>query len=151
MVSEKVFEECGRWMDIRQRINCRACLYYKLIYAPRGSGEQTRGPRAMIHSPELNSHCNSADALQLSSSSAIFSPYKSTCMGMQIWPCYRKVEGHPRIIIWLNLVDLRSWMLYTKIQPWSFLGSRAEDFRCFSPYMPNTGMKAILLNDVEPF
>ena len=39
-------------------------------------------------------------------------------------------------------------MLYTKIQPWSFLGSGEEDFEVFLPYM---GMAAILLNDVEPF
>ena len=36
-------------------------------------------------------------------------------------------EGQPRIIIWTELVDLESSMLYTKIQPQSFLGS-GEDF-----------------------
>ena len=31
-------------------------------------------------------------------------------------------------IIWTNLVDLESPMLFTKIQPQSFLGSGEEDF-----------------------
>ena len=38
-------------------------------------------------------------------------------------------------------------MLYTKIQPQSFLGSE-EDFKVYLPYM---GMTAILFNSVEPF
>ena len=32
------------------------------------------------------------------------------------------------IIIWTNLVDLESSMLYTKIQPQSLFGSGEEDF-----------------------
>ena len=38
------------------------------------------------------------------------------------------VKGHPSIIIWTNLVDFESPMLYTKIQPQSFLSSGEEDF-----------------------
>ena len=58
------------------------------------------------HGPRFShlSHCISADAIQLSSSIAPFTPYKS--MGLQIWPCHRKVKGYLRIIIWPNLVDL---------------------------------------------
>ena len=52
------------------------------------------------------------------------------------------------IIIWTNLVDPESSMLYTKIQPWSFLGSGEEDSYVFLPYM---GMVAILFNYLEPF
>ena len=48
--------------------------------------------------------------------------------GMQIWPCYQKVKGQFTVIIWTNLVDLESSMLYTKIQSQSFLGSGEEDF-----------------------
>ena len=75
-----------------------------------------------------------------------FSEYKS--MGMQIWPSHRKVKGHPRIIIWTNLADLESPMLYTKIQPWAFLVLEKKIFKVFLPY---TGMAAILLSDVELF
>ena len=39
-------------------------------------------------------------------------------------------------------------MLYTKIQPQSFLGSGEEDFKVFLPYME---MAAILFNCTEPF
>ena len=35
------------------------------------------------------------------------------------------------IIIWTNLVDLESSMLYTKIQPQGLFGSGEEDFKCF--------------------
>ena len=39
-------------------------------------------------------------------------------------------------------------MLYTKIQPQSFLGSGEKDFKVFLPYM---GMVAILFYRAEPF
>ena len=49
-------------------------------------------------------------------------------MGVQIWPCHKKVKGQPTIIIWIKLEDLEYPMLYTKIQPQSFLDSGEEDF-----------------------
>ena len=39
-------------------------------------------------------------------------------------------------------------MLYTKIQPQSFLSTGEEDFKVFVPYM---GMVAILFNDAKQF
>ena len=65
-------------------------------------------------------HSISADALRNSSSIA-------TATTTEIWPYRKKVKGYPRIILWINLVDLASQMQYTKIQPQSFLGSE-EDF-----------------------
>ena len=38
-------------------------------------------------------------------------------MGMQIWPCRKKVKGQFTVAIWTNLVELESSVLYTKIQP----------------------------------
>ena len=52
------------------------------------------------------------------------------------------------IIIRTNMVELESSMLYSKIQPQSFLGSVQEDFQEFLPYMD---MAAILFNCAEPF
>ena len=49
-------------------------------------------------------------------------------MGVQTWPCCEKVKGQPTVIICKNLVDLETSMLYTKIQPQSFLGSGGQDF-----------------------
>ena len=63
-------------------------------------------------------------------------------MGTQFWPCRKKVKGQPTVIIWTNLVDLESIILYTKILPWSFLGSGEEDLQVFLPYM---FMAAILI------
>ena len=39
--------------------------------------------------------------------------------------------------------------MYTKIQPWSFLDSREEDFWVF--FLPYMGMVEILFNDAELF
>ena len=64
---------------------------------------------------------------------------------LQIWPCCKKVKGQLMAIIWTNLVVFESLMLYTKIQPQSFLGSR-EDFLQFLPY---TDMVAILQNHLN--
>ena len=58
------------------------------------------------------------------------------CLGMQIWPCCKKFKCQPLVIVWTNLVNLESSMLYTKIQPQSFLGS-GEDFQELLPYTRN--------------
>ena len=65
---------------------------------------------------------------------------------MQIWPCHKKVKGHPRIIIWTNLVDLEFQMLYTKIQPQSCPGLE-KMFKCFFVFFLRCiGMADILFN-----
>ena len=66
----------------------------------------------------------------------------------QIWLCRKKVKCQARVIIWTYSDDLETTMLCNKIQPWSFLGSGEEDFKCFSPYM---GTAALLFNDAERF
>ena len=48
--------------------------------------------------------------------------------GDAIWTCPQTVKGPLTVIIWINLVELDSSMLYTKNQPQSFLGSGEEDF-----------------------
>ena len=48
----------------------------------------------------------------------------------------------------LAILDLESTMLYTKIQPQSFLGSGEEDFNCVLLYI---GMTAMSFNGAEPF
>ena len=65
--------------------------------------------------------CIFANAMQQSSSIA-------TAPGTQIWPYHKKIKGHPSLIILTNLVDLVSLILYTKIQPQSFLSTREEHF-----------------------
>ena len=50
---------------------------------------------------------------------------------MQIWPCRKKVKDYYTIIIWINLKDLESPMLYTNIQFWSIFGSGKEVFYAF--------------------
>ena len=48
--------------------------------------------------------------------------------------------AQPLTITRTNLVDIESPMLYTKIQPQSFLGSEEEDFKGF--FLPYMGMAA---------
>ena len=59
----------------------------------------------------------------------------------------KKIKDQPTTIIWIKLEDCVYPILYTKIQPESFLGSGEEDFYAFLPYM---GMLAILFNGTEP-
>ena len=76
---------------------------------------------ATIRSPDKNSYCIFANAMQHSSNTA-------TANGTQTWPYYKKVKGQPSLIILINLVDLESPILYTKIPPQSFLSTGEEDF-----------------------
>ena len=60
----------------------------------------------------------------------------------------KKANGHPSIIISTNLVAFESLMLYTKIQPQSFLSSGEKRFSSVLPYM---GMTVILSNGADTF
>ena len=66
---------------------------------------------------------SSISAYEMQHSSSI-----ATATRKKICLCSKKVKGHPSIIVWMNMVDLVSLMLQSKIQPQSFLGSRKEDF-----------------------
>ena len=66
--------------------------------------------------------------------------------GTQILFCYEKVKNHPRIIIWTNMLDLESPMLY--IPRFSLKVFLVLEKKIFLTYM---GMAAILFNGVEPF
>ena len=48
-----------------------------------------------------------------------------------MWPCRKKIKGHPRIIIWTDFVDLESPMLYTKISLKPFLVLQKTIFEVF--------------------
>ena len=52
----------------------------------------------------------------------------ATANGTQIWLYHKNVKGHASLIILTNLVDLQSPMLYTKIQPQSFLSTEEGQF-----------------------
>ena len=68
--------------------------------------------------------CIFANAMQSSSSIVI-------ATGTQILPCHKKVKGYPSLNILTNSVALESPMLYTKIQPQSFLSTGEEKCNCF--------------------
>ena len=59
----------------------------------------------------------------------VHTPFKCINMVVQIWPCWKVVKGQRMIIIWGNLVDSESWMLYfITIYTSNFLGLQREDF-----------------------
>ena len=63
-----------------------------------------------------------------------FFPYKS--IRDQIWPCCKKGQAQPRVIIWINLVVLEHPMLHTKFQGHRPFDSGNEDvLRFFTIYM----------------
>ena len=75
-----------------------------------------------------------------------FFPYKS--IRDQIWPCRKKGQGQPRVIIWINLVVLMHTVLHTKFQGHQPFCSGKEDLLRFFLYM---GMAAILVMRPGPF
>ena len=58
------------------------------------------------------------------------------------------VKGQPTNIVWINMVELETAMLYTKIRSQLFLGSEEEGFQECLPYMD---VEAVLFNGSEPF
>ena len=71
-------------------------------------------------------------------------PYKS--IRKQIWPCHKKGQGQPNVIIWTKFVGPKSQMPHTNPQGYWPFGS-GEDFKEFIPYM---GMAAILIMWTRP-
>ena len=57
-----------------------------------------------------------------------------------LWPCCKKSQGQPRVIIWINLVVMEHPMLHTKFQGRRPFGSGEEAFFRFLPYI---GMAAM--------
>ena len=46
-----------------------------------------------------------------------------------IWPCHKKVKGHPRILIWTNLIDFSLQCYISRFSLKAFLISGEEDFK----------------------
>ena len=55
-----------------------------------------------------------------------FSPFKRT--DDPILPCHKTGQGHPRVIIYINFVELESPMLHAKFQDHRTSDSGEEDF-----------------------
>ena len=58
----------------------------------------------------------------------------------------QKIKGQLRIIIWMRLIYLESWMFYNKIQGFSVLNKKI-----FKGFLPHMGMVAILVNRLQPY
>ena len=52
-------------------------------------------------------------------------------MGDLSCPCRKIGQGHPRVMIYTNFVELYSQMLHTKFQNHRPSGSEEEDFKTF--------------------
>ena len=69
-------------------------------------------------------------------------------MDNPIWPCRNIGQGQPRIIIYINFIELESLVLHAKFQDHRNSGSGEEEFWMLLPYM---GMAAILVMRPGPF
>ena len=52
-------------------------------------------------------------------------------MGNLCWPCHKIGQGHPKVMIYINFVELPSLMLHAKFQNHKPSGSGEEDFKSF--------------------
>ena len=130
-------------------------FFHDLIYvysSPRTGGIQSPRDKVLM-STETSCHFGylllvSDHRRQNSETSIVllFIPYKS--IRDQNWPCLKKGQGQPRVIIWSNLVVFEHPMMHNKFQGHRPFGSRVEDFLSFLPYM---GMPAILVMWPGPF
>ena len=77
-----------------------------------------------------------------------FSPFKST--GDPILPFRIIGQGQPRVIIYINFVELESPMLHAKFQDHRTSGSGEEDFLRFLPYMGMAAILVIYINFAPP-
>ena len=130
--------ECPVWnlVNIAQAVSEKKYLkitqFHICIIYPRGKAANPKGTKFLLLLKSFTTliiHCKFQPLVFNTfweNDFSTFSPYK--CIVMQIWSCCKKVKGQPTTIIWTNLVDLESLMLYTKIQPQSFLGFGEEDF-----------------------
>ena len=59
----------------------------------------------------------------------IFQHFLHKMYGVTNMTCHKKIKGQPTTIIWINLVDLESLMLYTNIQPQALVLEKI--FKCF--------------------
>ena len=72
-------------------------------------------------------------------------------MGNLCWPCHKIGQGHLKVIIYINFVELVSLVLHTKIQNHSPSGSGEEDFLRFLLLIAMTAILTIHINLYSPF
>ena len=52
-------------------------------------------------------------------------------MGNLCWPCHKIGQGHPRVMIYINFVELLSLMLHAKFQNHRLSGPGEDNFQRF--------------------
>ena len=57
-------------------------------------------------------------------------------MGNLCWPCHKIGQGHPKVVIYINFVELLSKMPHAKFQNHRPSGSGEENFKVFAIYSP---------------
>ena len=98
------------------------------VYSPRAWGIQPPGDKVSM---STETSCHFGHLLLVSNRFRkihcfTFFPYKS--IRDQIWPCRKIGRGQPRVIIYINFVELESPMLHAKFQDHRTSGSGEEDF-----------------------
>ena len=60
-------------------------------------------------------------------------------MGNLCWPCHNIAQGHPKVMIYINFVELFSLMLHAKFHNHRLSGS-GEDFKKFLSFIAMTAI-----------
>ena len=101
------------------------------VYSPGAGGIQPPGDKVLM-STETSCHFGHLLLVWIIDDNSFrkihcftFFPYKS--IRDQIWPCRKVGQGQPRIIIYINFVELESPMLHAKFQDYRTSGSGEED------------------------
>ena len=106
----------------------RSCLNILVIYmytAP-SQGQTTPLAQNIFININLLSICSFLESFLPLNDISYFFPFK--CMGDLSWPCRQKGQGHPRVMIYTNFVELHCLMLHAKFQNHRPSGSGEEDF-----------------------
>ena len=107
-VSEKMFEYYG----------------HIHVYRPGAGADHPLGTIFVSININLLSICIRPVSLPPCNYILLFFPFK--CIGDLSWPCRKICQGHPRVMMYINFVELFSLMLHAKFQNHRPCGSGEE-------------------------
>ena len=94
-------------------------------YSPGAGADNIQGQK-YFHKHKSSVHLLIPSKLSDKMTFSYFFPFK--CMGNLSYPCRKIGQGHPRVMIYINFVELHSKMLHAKFQNHRPSGSEEEDF-----------------------
>ena len=109
------------------------------VYSPRAGADNLLGSN-VFHKHKFSAHLHTPSKFLPFNSILLFFPFE--CIGELSWPCRKIGEGHLRVMIYTNFVELHCLLLHAKFQNHRSSGSGEEDFQRFLLFI---AMAAILV------